>query len=194
DRGDRRGRRGGGRAGAQGEEEVVTAEAVEPEVDDVEVRAEWTGAYINGLPDAAFAVVKAGGTKDDTGRTVPRDLRLLPHHDTSGAVDLPHVRNALARLSQADLPPSPMHTVPGHLTAHLDAQNRVDEAPIDEEVAPIPEARSLAFDPSIEVRDVAKREVDMRLLPWDTTIDTSLGPEVFRRGAFADARPENVFL
>jgi hypothetical protein len=62
---------------------------------------------INNLPDAAFAVIERGGRKDDDGKTTPRDLRHLPHH--TGAVkdpienstlDLPRLRNALARMNQ----------------------------------------------------------------------------------------------
>src|SRR5690348_3066599 len=57
------------------------------------------------------------------------------------------------------------------------------------------EARSLIVPASdIEVRDLAKREVDMRLLPWGHTIETVQGPEEFRRGAFADANPDHVYL
>jgi phage head maturation protease len=46
----------------------------------------------------------------------------------------------------------------------------------------------------IEVRDAAKREIDMRLLPWDMEIDTLAGPELFRRGAFAGTDPGKVLL
>ncbi len=49
-------------------------------------------------------------------------------------------------------------------------------------------------DADIEVRDAAKREVDMRLVPWGHQIDTMFGKESFNRGAFADAKPENVYL
>jgi len=46
----------------------------------------------------------------------------------------------------------------------------------------------------IEVRDAAKREIDMRLLPWDTTIETVQGPEEFKRGAFDGIDPSKVML
>jgi len=67
--------------------------------------AEWDTAYINNLPDSSFAVIESGGTKDDTGKTMPRSLRHLPYKDKDGKVDLPHLRNALARLSQTKLSP-----------------------------------------------------------------------------------------
>ena len=43
-------------------------------------------------------------------------------------------------------------------------------------------------DAEIEVRDAARREIDMRLLPWDTTINTVQGLEEFSRGAFSDVQ------
>jgi hypothetical protein len=62
---------------------------------------------MNNLPDAAFAVVERGGRKDEGGRTAPRGLRHLPHHTGSvksrsenTTLDLPRLRNALARINQ----------------------------------------------------------------------------------------------
>jgi hypothetical protein len=63
----------------------------------------WKTAYINDLNDSCFAVIEPGGKKDSEGKTVPRSLRHLPYKDKSGKVDLPHLRNALARLSQTKL-------------------------------------------------------------------------------------------
>ena len=65
----------------------------------------WDTAYVNSLPDSCFAVIEPGGTKDSEGKTVPRSLRHLPFKDKDGKVDLPHLRNALARLSQTKLSP-----------------------------------------------------------------------------------------
>jgi HK97 family phage prohead protease len=65
------------------------------------LKAEWTAAYINDLPDAAFAYIEAGGEKDSDGKTTPRSLRHFPHHGTDGDLDLPHLRNALARAPQS---------------------------------------------------------------------------------------------
>ena len=47
-----------------------------------------------------------------------RSLRKLPHHSVSGSIDLPHLRNALARLPQADLPSAAAATAKRHLEAH----------------------------------------------------------------------------
>lgn len=48
----------------------------------------------NNLPDDAFAYIQPGGTKDGSGKTVPRSLRHFC------IVDAAHVRNALARIGQ----------------------------------------------------------------------------------------------
>lgn len=54
-----------------------------------EAKAEWSTSKVNDLPDSAFAVVYT----NDSGQKE----RKLPHHDSDGSVDLPHLRNALAR-------------------------------------------------------------------------------------------------
>jgi hypothetical protein len=62
----------------------------------------WSAAYVNDLPDSAFAYVEPGA-KDETGKTTPRSKRHLPYKDKNGKIDAPHVRNALARLSQTHI-------------------------------------------------------------------------------------------
>ena len=54
-----------------------------------------TQADENNLPDSAFAYVEPGGTKDSSGKTVPRSKRHFPINDEA------HARNALARASQS---------------------------------------------------------------------------------------------
>ena len=94
----------------------------------VEEFKELSSAQINDLPDAAFAVIKTGGKKDESGKTIPRSLRMLPHHTSSvtqgsdnDTVDLAHLRNALARISQADLTPEQLSKAKSHLEAHAKA-------------------------------------------------------------------------
>ena len=72
-----------------------------------EHKLRWTVAYINSLEDDCFAYVENTKKKDDEGRTIPKTARHLPHHakgegarGTGGVVDLPHLRNALARVNQ----------------------------------------------------------------------------------------------
>lgn len=69
-------------------------------------KAVWTTAYVNDLPDSSFAYISPGGEKDEDGKTVPRSLRHLPYKDKDGKPDAAHVRNALARLNQTDIPAS----------------------------------------------------------------------------------------
>jgi len=61
----------------------------------------WDTAYVNNLPDSAFAYIESGGSKDEENKTVPRSLRHFPYKGSDGKVDLPHLRNALARAPQS---------------------------------------------------------------------------------------------
>lgn len=54
----------------------------------LEERATWSTAYVNDLPDSAFLHVDSDGN------------RHLPYKDKNGNVDLPHLRDAISRLSQ----------------------------------------------------------------------------------------------
>jgi phage head maturation protease len=72
----------------------------------IERAAQWTGAYINDLPDSSFLYIEDGGKKDSEGKTTPRSLRHFPYKDSEGKVDLPHLRNALGRIPQSSLPDS----------------------------------------------------------------------------------------
>jgi phage head maturation protease len=57
--------------------------------------AQMTSAAINDLPDDVFGYIESGGTKDASGKTVPRDKRHFPLHDKA------HVQNALSRAPQS---------------------------------------------------------------------------------------------
>lgn len=58
-------------------------------------KADLSTADVNDLPDSAFAHVEPGGTKDSSGKTVPRSSRHYPVHDAA------HARNALGRAAAA---------------------------------------------------------------------------------------------
>jgi len=81
----------------------------------------WTRRYINDLPDSAFAIILPGGEKDETGRTVPRNLRKFPHHRMDGSIDLPHLRNANARVPQSKITDAQKARAMEHLNAHKKA-------------------------------------------------------------------------
>ncbi len=65
--------------------------------------AVWTAAMMNDLPDSAFLYIEPGAEKDDDGKTKPRSKRHFPVMGADGKVDLPHLRNALARIPQSKL-------------------------------------------------------------------------------------------
>lgn len=73
---------------------------------------EWSQKYINSLPDSAFASVEV--TPEG------KKIRHLPHHDHTGALDLPHLLNALARHSQVKwVDPANAGPAREHLSAHV---------------------------------------------------------------------------
>jgi len=85
--------------------------------------ATWTAAYINDLPDSAFLHIEKGGEKDEQGRTTPRSLRHFPYQDAAGSIDLPHLRNAMARIPQSNLPAAVRDRVQKRAQALLEKQN-----------------------------------------------------------------------
>src|SRR3990170_211845 len=72
------------------------------EVFDQKDFKELGSAQKNDLPDSAFLYIEPGGKRDNEGRTTPRSFRHLPVKEAEGSIDLPHLRNAIARLSQSD--------------------------------------------------------------------------------------------
>jgi HK97 family phage prohead protease len=62
----------------------------------------WDTATQNNLPDSSFLHIESGGEKDSGGKTTPRSLRHLPYKNAAGKIDLPHLRNAISRLSQSN--------------------------------------------------------------------------------------------
>lgn len=79
----------------------MSQEVMNKELDE---KAVWTTAFVNNLPDSAFLYIQPGGQKDNEGKTKPRNFRHFPYKDASGKVDLPHLRNAIARIPQSNAP------------------------------------------------------------------------------------------
>lgn len=67
-------------------------------------KAVWSTAFINDLPDSSFLFIESGGKKDESGKTTPRSKRHFPYKDSKGKIDLPHLRNAIARIPQSNAP------------------------------------------------------------------------------------------
>jgi HK97 family phage prohead protease len=83
--------------------------------DAVEDKEVWSTAYVNDLPDSAFALVY----KDDKGTKV----RKLPHHDKGGSVDKTHLRNALSRAPQmSEVSDAQRSRAVGHLNRHAKSE------------------------------------------------------------------------
>ena len=157
--------------------------------------ATWSAAYVNDLPDSAFLYVEPGGTKDDTGKTTPRSLRHFPVHDASGAVDMPHLRNALARIPQSDLPAS----VKAQCTAKAQAMmpDATNASEPEEELVTAALSGILTLDLPAEpllTLDAPKRRLGLRIVPWNTVAMSKYGPIMFEPGAFGDVTPANVRL
>lgn len=163
--------------------------------------AEWSTAYVNDLPDSAFLYIESGGSKDGDGRTTPRDLRHFPVRDDTGEVDLPHLRNALARIPQSDLPDSVKEAVTAKAERLLASEQSEQDSDADDAREDAVDPRDLpnellvaADEMRVEVRDAALREMDVRLLPYGKAIDTLQGPEMFVPGAFDGTDPSKVLL
>jgi len=69
----------------------------ELENSDIEEAAKWTRKFINDLPNGSFAVIEPNYLN---GKTDNKNARHLPFKNANGKVDLPHLRNALARMNQ----------------------------------------------------------------------------------------------
>ncbi|MCW6003870.1 hypothetical protein K1W54_04635 [Micromonospora sp. CPCC 205371] len=112
------------------ETESLTAAAVRPH-DTPTTEGTWDAdANVARLP-SPLPVTKAReefAWIDDSrieGDHIPKDAASLPHHEVSedgrvGAANVDAVRNALARLSQTDIPESEREAVHAHLARHLE--------------------------------------------------------------------------
>jgi HK97 family phage prohead protease len=112
-----------------------------------ELKAAWTTAYQNSLPNSSFLYVAPGGDKDSEGKSIPRTLRMFPYKDSSGAVDMPHLRNTLALIPQSDL----AQDVKDKLTAR--AQNILDNQ------------KALVVDPDVAVDVTDRRQEPVSVDP-----------------------------
>jgi N4-gp56 family major capsid protein len=135
------------------------------------LEAEWSTEYINNLPDAAFAVILPGGEKDEEGKTTPRSLRKLPHHNASvkdpdedSSVDLPHLRNALTRLPQTDLPAEYREKAERHLKAHAErlgvgaAAEEKEEKKMEEKKEEVKETKKAEVKESVKPKVASTEE------------------------------------
>jgi hypothetical protein len=103
-------------------------------------KAEWDTGYRNSLPNSAFAHV------------TPEGKRMFPHHNTGGGIDLPHLRNALSRLPQANLPDPIKAKIKRHLQAHGKSED-VGKS-LDFDIAKADSAQHLVWTVAMKPNDV----------------------------------------
>lgn len=121
---------------------LQTAEAAEDP--GKSLKAVWSTSFVNDLPDSAFLYIVPGGSKDDQGKTTPRSLRYFPYKDDSGKVDQPHLRNALSRIPQSNLPSDVKDRLAKQAQRILDQQKAVDETGQEHKARPVDPLRRLA--------------------------------------------------
>jgi hypothetical protein len=155
--------------------------------------ATWDTKFVNSLPDAAFAVVLDGGKKDGDGKTMPRSLRKLPHHNESvkspndkGSVDMDHLKNALARCPQMKVSADMKAKAQAHLDMHkkqfgmesrdteelMDKEVKTEEAAVVEatDVPEVKENDQVVEDSSVE-SDVTEAVVSVELTEAQTALE-----------------------
>jgi len=130
----------------------------------------WSSSFISSLPDSAFACIDKAG-------------RHYPHHDRSGKLDLPHLRNALSRLGQDDT----TSCGAAHLRAHAKAQGVGKSSPLKAEqisgskwrVLAIPfggpfKGKDLDGEYFSEQTDIKPDWFDRRPLVWHHNLDRTM--------------------
>jgi len=156
---------------------------------DIEA-AEWTRAYINALPDSSFAFIESGGEKDGDGKTVPRSLRHLPYRDKSGAIDMPHLRNALQRLEQTDLSPAQKAAAKKVLDNHMKSVEIKNSETIRKEKAMINEEtlrKLLNLSPEDDIETAVEKLVaDAKSFKTETTALSEQVSELKKQIELAD--------
>lgn len=150
------------------------------------VNALWSTAYENTLPDSAFLYIEPGGEKDAEGKTVPRKLRHFVYRDDTGAIDLPHLRNAIARAPQANLPQDVIARVQEEGRKLLESENaKTKKAAEKIAVRMCPVAKGLDASTPIDRRIVYG--VVLEPEPFGGRgdgHDETYGPDVIRRAAY----------
>lgn len=123
------------------------------------------------FPDSCFAYVPESAKGSEGNKSE----RKLPHHNKDGSLSPEHVRNALARLPQSDIPQSEWPAIQKHLEAHMKDINpdyepsetasfsgtSVTVIPtVRAETKEIPEKSKEKVDVYDEIKKVTRRSVD----------------------------------
>lgn len=138
-----------------------------------EDKATWDSAYINALPNAAFAVVEPGYKEGDN-----KNARHLPHHTKNvqsatedSSVDEAHLRNALARMNQIQAVLDGVSTeairakAKSHLVGHAKRMGIGDWGKAaDDVIKALIDTEPAEATPDGEPQDKSKPEFDLHLL------------------------------
>jgi len=138
--------------------------------------AKWTKKFINGLPDSAFAAIEPAYPE----KTEDKNARHLPHHNGEGDLgkeksnanlDLPHYKNALARVNQIkpisdSISAEDLQAKAGaHLERHKDAleksseEPKIEVQPIETQAQEIPVAAETKIEePKVEITPEVKAQ------------------------------------
>ncbi len=139
-------------------------------------------------PAAAYAAICAGRKAGDPSL---QSSWALPHHKTpSDGPNVAGVHAALSRIGQAQGLTN-RQAAQNHLDSHMAA---IDIAAQGRASMSDEELEVIDLDTDVIVRSASKREIEVRLLPWDTMIETTQGPEMFARGATTGTAQDGVLL
>jgi len=149
-----------------------------PEAGKVQ-EAQWTTEYVNNLADSAFAAIEPGGQKDEQGKTTPRSLRHLEHHDEQGNVDQPHVANALQRLDQTKISDELKAHAKSHLCNHAKELGMTSEvcglAPKQSESEAVVTLRKRLAETEAKLADVQKASIEKEAAWAEKLAETETG-------------------
>lgn len=67
------------------------------------LKAAMTTADRDALPDGSFLYIEPGGSKDADGKTTPRSHRMFPYRDSTGTIDIAHLRAATVDIPKSSL-------------------------------------------------------------------------------------------
>jgi phage head maturation protease len=81
--------------------------------------------------------------------------------------------------------------MPEGIATRSDATDEPDVDIVEEAAALL---RSVVFESEVTVRNLAKREIDVRIAPFGTAIETNRGPEIIEPGAFRGVDPSKILL
>lgn len=92
------------------------------------IKAMWSTAFVNNLPNDSFLYIKPNcGENDADGKMKPRSCRMFPVKDASGKVDMPHLRNAIARAPQSNLSPEIQTKIQKQAQRMLSEENKEED-------------------------------------------------------------------